>query len=342
MGKKWEKEDDTFLTDNYDTLSMEELSSRLQRTKETIYTRAHGKGLQRKPKILSEPKRPTVARSGEILFNEACEKQADRKVIHEPEKEFGIEFSTEDYPKGIFLIIMSDWHLGSVYTDYWKIKRDLDTLQEIPNAFCIMAGDIIDNFKSIGAPKGGQNDAMYTVGEQKKMASHIFKEYGDQMIAILSGCHDNWTMQSEGWDITQTYGEDILGISLGHGGMINVTVGSVLYKIYARHKYKFNSSFNLTHAVKKMHDVFGEFDIGILGHRHEPAFEECYKQGKKLLAISNGSYKGLDSFADRLGYRESFTGCTVIYLDPNKKDFTAFSSMDKAVTFMNGLLAGDE
>jgi len=342
MGKKWETEDDSFLNDNYATLRMDELVNRLQRTRETIYVRAYKLGLQKKPKILSTPKRPTVLRSGEILFNEACTLQQERVVMKEPETEFSIEFPKEDYPKGILLIIYSDFHLGSVYTEYWKMKRDLELLRTIPNAFGLVAGDIIDNFKAVGAPKGGQSDAIYTVDEQKEMASHVFKKYGDKMIAILLGCHDSWNLQSDGWDITKTYGEDIMGVSLGHGGYIHVKVGDIDYEIYVRHKYKFNSSKNLTHAVKKMHDVFGPFDIGILGHMHTPAHETCPIQGKTFLAVVNGSYKALDSYGDQKGYRKSPTGCTVVYLHPDKKEFLAFETIDQARTYMNGLLVEDE
>ncbi|MHA1368269.1 MAG: hypothetical protein ACTSRA_00950 [Promethearchaeota archaeon] len=333
---KWTEEEIETLRDNFQDLSYHELNELLvNRSLGAIKNMAWKLGLKKTPKVTMEPKL-SIDATGEQLFLDAISHSINRRELHDPLNEITAEFKIEDYPFGIILVVTSDWHLGNINTDYGMLKNDLDIIDSVPDAFAVMVGDVIDNFKPVGTPLGGQHEALYTLQEQKKMASYLFKRYGENFIGIFMGCHDHWSYKIDGWDITETYSEDILGSTLGHGGYLNIVVGDVMYKIYARHKYRYNSSLNLTHSVKKMHDEHGPFDIGILAHHHAPAFEVCEKQGKKFLAICNGTYKGIDDYARKIGYREGTIGCTAIYLSPDRKAAVPFSRLEDAVIYLKG------
>jgi len=334
---EWTEKEEKLLEEYWPDKDFDFIQSVLpKRTASAIRTKARDMRLKKIPKVF--PKKDSdIIKTGKELFEEAiknCERNLARAEIN---NEIKIEFPISDYPDGMILVCLSDFHLGSKFTEYRKLYEDLETLKRCDCAFGLMLGDIIDNFQPSGKHKGGQNDALYPLPEQKKMAQFVFKNYGQHFLAIILGCHDDWSFQSDGFDMAEYFEQDINGAYLGYGGNIILKVGNIEYKIHARHTYRFQSPLNLTNSIKRMHREHGPFDIGIVAHRHTPDYELTKLQDHDVLCILNGSYKPQDRYSLKLGFKKSNIKSFAIYLDPREKKMLPFPSLKEAEIYLRGL-----
>ena len=116
--------------------------------------------------------------------------------------------------------------------------------------------------------------------------------------------------------------------NLGFGGLIHLRLGKkrrIQYDIGVRHRYRFNSSFNLTHCVKRMREQLFDFDIGAIAHGHVPTVEHCWVAGKDRVFIRTGSFKDPDRYAQKIGFNGS-AHCIIpaVKLYPRKRRIQAY------------------
>lgn len=336
--QKWNDEKRDLLRELWFTKSDVELQKAFpDHSLSSIISQAYYLGLKRH-KMLYAPE-PRIEKTGEMLFKEAITRADKLLDAMTPRSKFDIDFKREDYPYGLIVSFMSDFHLGSIYVDYKKLFDDLELIKKTPYVYGAMLGDVLDNFQPNGKHAGGQHDAIYGLPAQKKMASYIFKEYGKDFIVMLEGCHDDWSWVSDGWDAGETYAQDINGGYLGYGGRVNLCVGDIDYTMEIRHKYgRYSSSFNMTNKAKRLFQEVGGCDIVVIAHNHTPDFEILNMAGRRLVAICNGAYKASDRFSQKSSYQPQEPASISVFFDPSKKEVIPFWDMRQAITYMRGLI----
>ena len=133
-----------------------------------------------------------------------------------------------------------------------------------------------------------------------------------------------------------------LGCSnLGFGGLVKLMVGKQEYQIAVRHKYKYNSSYNWTHAPKQL-VRFDEktADIAVVAHNHVTAIEHTEENDKDRVYIRPGSMKGADRWARSIGFSDSGKRMPCVVLWPNKRQMMTFMDLGQCADYMESLGLG--
>jgi len=204
--------------------------------------------------------------------------------------------------KPVYVAFPADIHIGAVGTYYKEFHQKIDVLASKPRTYIVSCGDTADNFLPVRHAEG-QFEAICPPEIQKRLIEYIYGRLNGKFLAIIQGDHDEWSHMSDDFDWTKYLCERLGCANLGFGGFIHLTVGEQIYKILARHRYRFNSAFNLTHTVKRMREMLGDFDVGVVAHNHQPAIEYVEMADKSRVFVRPGSFKAADRFARRIGFQ---------------------------------------
>jgi len=211
---------------------------------------------------------------------------------------------------------MSDTHLGSKFTDMNMLAEDVKEISETEGVFALFAGDILDaGFKS-GTPKGLVHDQVIDYRTGRRLAHAMFDEVGHKILATTSGCHGAWTYNETG-----EYFEKELADKTGtkaflqHGGIVNLTIGTETYKIFVSHKIPGNSKLNPTRGIFRLNEFGMDFDVGVGAHHHTPSVSIMGRRERNVVGIKCGTYKALDTFANKIGIVQNKMCIPGFYLD---------------------------
>lgn len=230
-----------------------------------------------------------------------------------------------------------DLHIGEPACDVKAIENDIKFVQETPNAYAVLGGDIVDNTTKNSI--GDVYRAKLTPQQQLEQACAYFAPIKDKIICIVSGNHEERTWRESGIDlmgcmamqlgIENKYANEgaVLFIKFGHN-----RVQTNKQKGYYQNQY----TIYVTHGAGGARKVGGKanrlYDTGdvvdcdcvIIGHTHEPlCFKKIFyrtdltKQSvteKERLYVNTGSYLKYAGYAERKGYLPSARVMPKIYL----------------------------
>jgi len=239
----------------------------------------------------------------------------------------------------IGIAFAADQHIGNPYTDHKRMREDAQLIGTTPNCYAILGGDFIDNFLPADKPIPAAKQT--TLPEvQWKMMRHYVEMFGESIVAVVAGNHDQWT--------TRYAGIDPLGEFLGergtvyHSDELNLRLfnGKQPYHVAIRHKRRGNSSVHPARVVKKMwEDGESDFDIGVVCHHHTPVTEPFTRHGVERWAIRPGSYKVIDRYAEMLGFARDRPTCPIAILSPFERDIHVFSDLRHGILTLQTLNA---
>lgn len=237
--------------------------------------------------------------------------------------------------KPVAIAFWGDWHIGARGIDYEQFDKDRETINNTEGLYFIGMGDYKDNQSPL--IHKATNESVISQGIQDMLVQNFFKEVGEKAIAIIRGCHDDWDKKIGDKDFIQTLCEDTNSVNLWHGGKININLGSQQYKIYARHKYKNESSLNTTNAQRNMLNDAGAVDVAALGHKHFPDMQMLDRMGGKVVYLRSGSYKKYDEFGQKLAGYEGKKSIPVIVLYPGEHKIVPFQELEDAITYLKAV-----
>jgi hypothetical protein len=197
-----------------------------------------------------------------------------------------------------------DQHFGGK-VDYPKLFEDTQIVAETKNFFAGHMGDLVDNF-IIGKLQSVQKLQPTTFQQELRAATYWLQTIGPSLLFWLHGNHQNWTTKVSGADVWRErlsmydckclYDPHQIYFELEHCGKV--------YRVLARHKWKYSSIFNPTHGIEVGWERGGiNFDIGIGAHTHIATLcREFIKEGNKHLALLLGTYKLRDEYARECGF----------------------------------------
>ena len=242
---------------------------------------------------------------------------------------------------------LADLHIGDKNCDWELIKENVKKIQDNPNAYCILNGDIINN-----ATKTSISDnyaEMLSPMEQIKLFVDLFEPIKDKILAITSGNHENRSYK-EGVDITDLcatqlglrhlYAKEGIVIFLRFGKESRnrhrtggTDIRSICYTIYATHGSgngrKEGGKINRLAEMASVIDT----DIYIHSHTHLPMIlKEAYfrtdiRNSMVLvvdkLFINTSSSLNYGGYGQMFEFKPNSKQTPVIYLSGTKKEFTA-------------------
>ena len=294
----------------------------------------------------SKPSQDEVARhlSGEAVpgvYDERPEVEPDAKTTpYDParvwerakkETKTAIEFVESRHratirfqqSRPIGLTFISDQHISEgAAVDLERMEEDAGIVSRTPGLYAVLGGDGVDNHikhRSAVIQSGSKP------GREWLMYDHYLGMFGHSLAAVCSGNHDDWTRDFAGVDMVGNlaqrrrifYAPDYVLLTVQISHPRSEQAEPTEYSVKVRHQYRYNSSFNQTHSIKRMWEMDDDdFDVGVVCHKHEAAFEPFRKHGRKRLAFRPGSYQRTTGHSRRYGYPMSYPTCPTAILFP--------------------------
>jgi hypothetical protein len=232
---------------------------------------------------------------------------------------------------------ISDLHIGGEGVDYQRVREVIGGLGSFNNLTTILLGDIGDFFIPGGKHKDGMLGQVGNPQDQLDAITKFFNEYKDKILAMSNDpSHVDWVQQTTGIDAYRVMSKDT-GIPLvNQGGRIGIDFGDVNYDIIPFHNIgRFKSSFNLTHAGKRVLELHRDGDAVISGHIHHSAYEIARRNGHKIALIQCGTTKTSDSWGAKMGFLgRPDSDYPVLLLNTKRKKISVAQDMEEASYYL--------
>lgn len=228
---------------------------------------------------------------------------------------------------------LADVHLGASGTNYDALERDLAIIERTPGLFVVIGGDVIDNhIKHLAATIA----AGMTPGDQWEWASALLHRLAPRLIAIVGGNHEAWTLAVSGYEPLKHLAATVAVPYDADEIAIRYQVGTQNYLGVVRHKGRFNSTMNPSHAPKQ-HYRFGDFafDFCVFCDQHQYTVEPFHAHGLQRWVLRPGSYQERSAFARARGYPAASPFSPVIVLRPDRRDLHGFVSIEWGAEMLN-------
>lgn len=229
----------------------------------------------------------------------------------------------------IAIALTGDWHIGMEGVLYDEMDTDLTALAGMPGVMAIGLGDYAHNPKARMRP-GSSLFRMIVPDpdEQYRMAMYQAKKLAGQWLGIVKGCHDDWDSTLAGFERVAEMAKQLDTAYLGHGALITINLGRETYKILARHKYKYESSINITNTQRRAWELIGQPDAVVFGHLHHTVSHKEPRGDRDVIYMRSGSYFKWDEFGMKIGHHQGQRGIPLLILYPNEHKMVPFYGAD--------------
>ena len=246
--------------------------------------------------------------------------------------------------KPIALSFISDQHIsqgGAV--DLEQMEADARLICETPGMFAVMGGDGVDNHLKHRAALVNSGSVP---GKEWVMYDHYLSMFGHKICGMISGNHDDWTHDFAGIDMVQQLAERRRVFYAPDYIVMSVKLKATPedpgqeYVVKVRHQYRYSSSFNQTHSIKRLWEMDEhDFDIGVLCHHHEAAMEPFKKHGVWRYALRPGAYQITTGHSRRYGYARSEPMCPTVVIYPGTRRIVPFLDVRDAAVHLGAVRA---
>lgn len=244
---------------------------------------------------------------------------------------FDVEFPDDGGP--IAIAAISDQHIApGTPVDFRQMRIDAELVRDTPGVYAMLGGDGVDQHIK---HRSAMIAARSTPDDQWKLFNHYLDIFAEKIISVVSGNHDDFVVQLGGINMLEYIAR---GQSLCYApdhARITAHVGKQKYELAIRHKYRYGSTLNQVHTVKRWFDMGEEpFDCGVICHHHEAAMEAFQKHGRMRWGARPGSYQISSSYSRANGFNPSIPTCPTFVLFPDEHRIIGFSRLQDAVWAM--------
>jgi len=255
---------------------------------------------------------------------------------HAKEKHLKIRIN-DTHPVAISFI--SDQHIRQTGPiDLARMREDAELIASTPGLYAFLGGDGVDNHIKWRSAlvQGGTS-----VKKDWEFYDHYLSMFGEEsIIAMVSGNHDDWTRDFAGIDMVDRLAKAHRIHYHPDEVLCKLSVSGILYKIKLRHQYRYNSSFNLGHTIKRLWEMGDDdFHIGVVCHHHEPHMEVFDKHGVMRIGFRPGSYQLGSTYTRRYGFKLNTPTCPTAILWPDQWRMMPFLDVWDAADYLSYLRA---
>ena len=199
-----------------------------------------------------------------------------------------------DY-KSIELLVLADYHYADPHSDHDAIRKDIDYVNSHENAYCVLAGDLLDC-----ALKSSLGDAYVNLSPMEELTAmmDLLQPIAHKVLAIVGGNHEARHYRTNGVDMTRLlarqlgiedkYSPDtaLLFLRFGKGSACTHHSRPILYTIYLTHGS--GGGRKEGGKIQRLADYcqICDADLYIAGHTHLPA---SFKTGFARPSAANNS-----------------------------------------------------
>lgn len=182
--------------------------------------------------------------------------------------------------KSIELLVLADYHYGSVGSNHGLIQRDIDYVRDNENAYCVLAGDLLDC-----ALKSSLGDVYTNLSpmEELKALTDLIQPISHKVIGVVNGNHERRHYVTNGVDMTRLlcrqlgledkYSDDaeVIFLRFGREEKTGNHHRPVCYTIYLTHGA--GGGRKEAGKIQRLADLADivDCDCYICGHTHLPA-----------------------------------------------------------------------
>lgn len=243
----------------------------------------------------------------------------------------------------IALSFMSDVHLGSSHTDYAAFFSDLKTIAANPQIYLMKGGDWCDKFMPSFRDAGASAWQLQPPQIQLLVVEQLMEYLSGTLVAVIGGNHDKMDSKKTGISTEYFIHRNLKVPYLPEGGLVEITIGEVEYKILWKHDYRFKSSLNQFNPHHRMLEQLApDVDVVVLEHIHTPGMESIerfdFNQKRTVISVRTGSYKLDDPFSMEY-YKAGRPGPQTILFWPDKRKIAGAhgaDSLNDAVATLKG------
>lgn len=264
---------------------------------------------------------------------------ARRIKFYHDRTRFSVDFDKTDPGLPIGVSFISDQHISpGNLIDFRRLRLDAELIAEAPGLYACLGGDGVDNHIAI---RSAGLAARSQPHEQWQLYEYYLGIFAPKIMAMISGNHDAWTDQIAGVDMVHMLAQRQRICYSPSEARITANVGGQAYRIAIRHQYRFGSSLNLTHCVKRWWDMGEEdFDAGTICHDHEAECNSFFRHGLERWAFRPGAYQIGSSFVRQYGWNETRPTCPTLILWPGERKMTGFNDVRIAAAFLKSERGG--
>lgn len=288
----------------------------------------------RKKERVTFPELPDIEPDGEAVFRVLCELQDEN--LNRLTARNTIDISI-DVDRPIGLAYTADWHMGGQGIDYKGLDRDVDLINACPWLYAFVGGDVCENWV-LDWMTEAQKMQSANVQQQWAVFRYVLERILPSVICVGDGNHPAWTRRVAGIDPTWQSVKDLPAVYTKEGGLLNLTIGEITYRIYRKHRPRFWSSYNPGHAVQQMWR-FGEcdFDIGVVEHHHVPNIGTFLAHNERKVWVRTGTYQVYSEYARSRGFYGAGPETPVVIFWPNEKRYHPILGLREAIDYLNSL-----
>jgi hypothetical protein len=246
--------------------------------------------------------RDFAADNWEDLFNAAIATQDANDATDSDVTEAEFDWGT----KPVGLLLWSDWHVGSRWTDLRRLREDIEDVWEFresyPGALHLAhLGDITDNYFPASAHPSGMAEAVIARTDKQRMVALGLAKLAGPFDEMLYGCHLAWSLTQAGEDVLAPMANQLGAVNGGYGLNSVYQVGDQSYTHVLRHKTLSMSGSAPGNAQRRIDREYGPFgeraDVISVSHLHTCHLEAYELAGRHVVFTRSGGYKGGDCFA---------------------------------------------
>jgi hypothetical protein len=218
-----------------------------------------------------------------------------------------------------------DMHTGVEGVLYDEMDADFDALAAAEGVYAVGNGDYAHNPKAKTKP--GENLYRMIIPDpdvQYRMAMYQIRKLEGKLAGLIKGCHDDWDAQIAGFERVASMCQELDCAYLGHGAVIEVKLGTQVYRLLARHKYKFESSINITNAQRRAWESIDQADAVIFAHLHHNVSHIEPRSNGDVIYMRSGSYFHWDEFGMKIGHYKGQRGIPLLVLYPDQHRIVPF------------------
>lgn len=235
----------------------------------------------------------------------------------------------------VYIIPMSDFHVGDPRFDEKKLLGYIKWVQETPNAYVILVGDLM-NTAIMGSVSDTYEETM-TPNEQLKRVKQLLTPIKDRILAACDGNHERRITKQTSINITELLAEYLDCYYRPYGYLLKLRVGKrstnakpSVYTLYATHGHGGGGTpGGKINMLTKMAKVVLA-DIYVAGHCHLMApFQKVYHMPDtrnntvtlaKQTFVASGSYLGWGGYSEQGILEPSKLGSPRIRLEGKAPD----------------------
>jgi len=257
----------------------------------------------------------------------------------------------------LFLIPISDLHIGNPFFSEKHCRRTIEYIQRTPNAYWVGNGDFLES--ATKTSKSNVYSQTKSPKEQSKWARKAFKPIASKGLGFTAGNHENNIFDAVGVDLCEEIADSLdlpyrpegmlLKIAFGGG---NSGHGDKPYVFWTYMTHGWGGARTSGAKSKKVEDQshYVNADLHIMSHDHvvnvapaigltadrrtypvvddegrEKRWESGTVEAKRIMLVKSNAYLKWGGYSQRLGYPPSdLTTPLIILMTPQSPLWTMF------------------